>query len=81
MLNIFISAYLLFILFSEMFLYVLACFLIGLFILKNTYIYFWLHWVGLAAQGLSLVGASGGYSLIACQASHCDGSSGGRALV
>ena len=40
MLNIFTSAYLLFILFSEMFLYVLACFLIGLFIFKNTYIYF-----------------------------------------
>ena len=30
------------------------------------YIYFWLHWVFVAACGLSLVAASGGYSLLWC---------------
>ena len=29
-------------------------------------IYFWLHWVFVAAHGLSLVGASGGYSSLWC---------------
>ena len=28
-----------------------------------TFIYFWLHWVFVAVQGLSLVAASRGYSL------------------
>ena len=30
----------------------------------NLFIYFWLHWVFVAACGLSLVAASGGYSLL-----------------
>ena len=30
------------------------------------FIYFWLHWVFIAARGLSLVVASGGYSLLPC---------------
>ena len=30
------------------------------------FIYFWLHWVFVAARGLSLVVASGGYSLLWC---------------
>ena len=29
----------------------------------NKFIYFWLHWVFVAAHGLSLVAASGGYSV------------------
>ena len=28
--------------------------------------YFWLHWVFVAARGLSLVAASGGYSSLQC---------------
>ena len=36
---------------------------INLFIL---FIYFWLHWVFIAARGLSLVVASGSYSLLQC---------------
>ena len=38
-------------------------FLINLFILL---IYFWLHWVFVAARGLSLVVMSGGYSSLQC---------------
>ena len=38
-------------------------FFLNLFIL---FIYFWLHWVFAAARGLSLVAASGGYSLLQC---------------
>ena len=38
-------------------------FFINLFILL---IYFWLHWVFIAVRGLSLVVASGGYSLLQC---------------
>ena len=36
--------------------------------LKNfiLFIYFWLHWVFVAACGLSLVAASGGYSSLRC---------------
>ena len=34
-----------------------------LFILINLFIYFWLCWVFVAACGLSLVAASGGYSV------------------
>ena len=37
--------------------------------LKNIFIlfiYFWLHWVFVAARGLSLVAASGGYSSLRC---------------
>ena len=38
--------------------------------LKNKFIYLfiylWLHWVFAAAYGLSLVAASGGYSLLQC---------------
>ena len=30
------------------------------------FIYFWLHWVFVAAHGLSLVAASGGYSSLWC---------------
>ena len=30
------------------------------------YFYFWLHWVFVAARGLSLVTASGGYSSLRC---------------
>ena len=30
------------------------------------YFYFWLHWVFIAACGLSLVAASGGYSWLRC---------------
>ena len=35
--------------------------------------YFWLHWVFIAACGLSLVAVSGGYSLLSARASHCSG--------
>ena len=35
------------------------------FSLKNLFIYFWLHWVLVAALGLSLVIANYGYSLVA----------------
>ena len=38
-------------------------FFINLFIL---FIYFWLHWVFVAAHGLSLVAASGCYSCLQC---------------
>ena len=38
------------------------CFLINLFYL----FYFWLRWVFIAARGLSLVAASGGYSSMRC---------------
>ena len=41
----------------------LFIFKINLFIL---FIYFWPHWVFIAACGLSLVVASGGYSLLWC---------------
>ena len=30
------------------------------------FIYFWLRWVFIAARGISLVAASGGYSLLRC---------------
>ena len=45
-------------------------------------IYFWLHWVFVAAHGLSLVAASGGYFSLWCMASHCSGFSccGAQAL-
>ena len=33
---------------------------------KNKFIYFWLRWVFVAARGLSLVAASGGYSALRC---------------
>ena len=29
------------------------------------FLFFWLHWVFIATLGLSVVGASGGYSLVA----------------
>ena len=32
----------------------------------NLFIYFWLRWVFVAARGLSLVAASGDYSLLRC---------------
>ena len=32
----------------------------------NLFIYFWLHWFFVAARGLSLVVASGGYSSLRC---------------
>ena len=34
------------------------------FSLINQFVYFWLHWVFIAAQWLSLVASSGGYSLV-----------------
>ena len=34
--------------------------------LLSIYFYFWLHWVFIAACRLSLVAASGGYSLLWC---------------
>ena len=39
---------------------------IYLFILKNLFIYFWLCWVFVSVQGLSLVAASGGHSSLRC---------------
>ena len=36
------------------------------FFLINLFIYFWLRWVFVAARGLSLVAASGGYSSLLC---------------
>ena len=33
---------------------------------KNYLFYFWLRWVFIAARGLSLVAASGGYTLLRC---------------
>ena len=44
--------------------------------------YFWPRWEFIVASGLSLVAASGGYSLLRCAASHCGGFSccGARAL-
>ena len=36
------------------------------FFLINLFIYFWLRWVFVAAHGLSLVAASGGYSSLWC---------------
>ena len=42
-----------------------ALFLFNAF-LKFLFIYFWLHWVFVAAHGLSLVAASGGYSSLRC---------------
>ena len=55
-------------------------FLINLFILFIYY--FWLCWVFVAARGLSLVAASGGYFRCSARASHCGGFSccGARAL-
>ena len=32
----------------------------------NVFVYFWLRWVFVAAHGLSLVAASGGYSWLRC---------------
>ena len=64
------------------------CFLFFKFILAVLVLFFlinlvfWLHWVFIAAHGLSLVVASGGYSSGGVQASHCSGFSccGVRAL-
>ena len=36
------------------------------FFLRFNFIYFWLRWVFVAARGLSLVAASGGYSSLRC---------------
>ena len=33
----------------------------------HSFIYLWLHWVLVAARGLSLVAASGGYSSLWCE--------------
>ena len=41
--------------------------------LKILLIYFWVCWVFFAACRLSLVVASGGYSLLQCMCSHCGG--------
>ena len=38
----------------------------GFLFLINLFIYFWLHWVFVAAHGLSLIAASEGYSLLQC---------------
>ena len=37
-----------------------------IFFLRFNFIYFWLHWVFVAARRLSLVVASGGYSSLRC---------------
>ena len=37
------------------------------------FIYFWLHWVSVAARGLSLVAASGAILRCGARASHCSG--------
>ena len=34
--------------------------------LNSIYLYFWLHWVFIAVRGLSLVVASGAYSVVVC---------------
>ena len=49
---------------------------------KLLFIYFWLHWVFIAARRLSLVVASRGYSLLRCTGSRHAGFSicGSRAL-
>ena len=39
---------------------------VAFFFLINLFIYFWLRWVFVAAHGLSLVAASGGYSSLRC---------------
>ena len=51
--------------------------------LSILFIYFWLHWVFVAARGLSLVAASGHYSLLQCTGFSCCGARalGTRALV
>ena len=48
-------------------------FLMNLFFIYFLFIYFWLRWVFVAARGLSLVVASGGYSCCGARASHCGG--------
>ena len=57
--------------FFNVFLYiVLFCICVALFFFNFIYlfiIYFWLHWVFVAARGLSLVAASGGYSSLWCE--------------
>ena len=35
-------------------------------ILKDLFVYFWLHWLFVVTRGRSLVAASGGYSLLQC---------------
>ena len=42
--------------------YIIFTFLINIFKI-NLFVYFWRHWVFVAVNGLSLVAASGGYSL------------------
>ena len=41
----------------------------------NLFIYFWLHWVFTAVCGLSLIAASGGYSLAAMRVLLTEGAS------
>ena len=48
------------------FLLVLIFILFIYYFFKNKFIYFWLRWVFVAARGLSLVAASGGYSSLWC---------------
>ena len=49
------------------FTFILHSFYLNLFLKKiNLFIYFWLRWVFIAARGLSLVGASRGYSSLWC---------------
>ena len=47
-------------------LYVIFCFSLAAFHISSLNFYFWLHWVFVAVHGLSLVAASGGYSLLWC---------------
>ena len=49
--------------FKEILHYVFYFFIVYFF---NLFIYFWLHWVFVAARGLSLVVGSGGYSALRC---------------
>ena len=43
------------------------------YILKKLFTYFWLHWVFIAALGLSLLMVSRGYSSCTVLVSHCSG--------
>ena len=45
------------------------CFWVFFFIKIDKFIYFWLRWVLVAARGLSLVVASGGFSSLRCTGS------------
>ena len=58
---------------TYLYIYFVSYLLIYLSFFKKIFIYFWLHWVFVAAHGLSLVVVSGGYPSLQCTASHCGG--------